>query len=265
MALKALRKWLVNLLDPDDEASSADDSGETKPPFEETLLRLQQLISERSFVDVTFPERSRASFQSLLLKVDAEERYVLIDELFPSRHVGMIESGDIVEVTSRAKGMPMKFRTLVEAIQLDTSDGMPSYRLALPGAVEAAQRRGTYRVPLGRDSGVRLRIMNPDGSTELGTVLNLSRGGLGFSCQGNISDRLRENNHLGGCKLSLPDGEVMTIDVDVRSFEFKRYPYRHTVIGSRIRSISSGDEKALDRFMIAQQRLLRRELREESD
>ena len=46
--------------------------------FEQTVIRLQQMVEERSFVEVRFPGRADNTYQSLILKVDPLERYVLI-------------------------------------------------------------------------------------------------------------------------------------------------------------------------------------------
>lgn len=264
MLQSVLKRWFGSLKASGSEAAEPVDDTAALNRLEETITRLQRLVEDRSFVEVRFPIKSNHAFQSLVLKVDPVERYLLIDELFPVSNNIIVDAGDVVEITSQSKGMPVKFRTTIESVNIMDADGMPAYRLALPGTVKAEQRRRNFRVALeAESSGVRLRIRNPDGSKYLCSVLNLSHGGVGFSCQGNLSERLRTNSNLNDCLLSLPDNPAVKLDLEVRSFEYRRHPYRHTLVGSRIARIEPGDERAIDQFLIGLQRQLRRDARQE--
>jgi hypothetical protein len=130
----SMRKLFRNLLGKQQADETSESGIDT---LQETLLRLQQLVETRTFVDVKFPLKSHHNFQSLILKVNPSERYLLIDELFPTSRALMVSSGDLVEITSRSRGMPVKFKTTVQSVGIDDVDGMPAYRLALPGAVQA--------------------------------------------------------------------------------------------------------------------------------
>lgn len=225
----------------------------------EVLIRLQQLIEERSFVDVRFPGKGNNTYQSLIIKVDPLERYVLIDELFPAHGALFITPGDEVEVTSVRKGIPVKFTSWVKAVSLDEADGYPAYRLALPEAVEAKQRRTYFRVRIDSDAGVKLKIRGPERERLLCTVQDLSFGGLGFTCQGNLTDALRANNQLGNSILSIPGVQDISCDLEARSFEFRRRPYRHTLVGARFLALTGAAEKQLEQYLTLIQRQQRRE------
>ncbi len=189
MAEGGLKKLFSGFLGRHKAEETAPPDAEVRASFEQTVIRLQQMVEERSFVDVRFPGRADSVYQSLILKVDPHERYVLIDELFPAHGQFFISPGDEVEITSVRRGIPVRFHSWVKSISIDEIDGLPAYRLALPDSVEAKQRRTHFRLALDADSGVRLRIRGPDGDRLLCTVLNLSQSGLGFSCQGNLTRR----------------------------------------------------------------------------
>jgi c-di-GMP-binding flagellar brake protein YcgR len=227
--------------------------------FEQVVIRLQQLVEERAFVDVRFPGRASNTYQSLILKVDPLERYVLIDELFPAHGAFFISPGDEVDVTSVRRGIPVRFTTWVKSISIDEADGIPAYRLALPDAVEAKQRRTHFRVNLDPDAGVKLRIRGPEASRLLCTVQDLSHGGIGFSCQGNLSERLRENNQLRDSVLNIPGAPDIPCSLEVRTFEFRRVPYRHTIVGARFDTLTPAAEKQLEQFLVLIQRQQRRD------
>ena len=258
MTVGGLRKLFSGLLGRHKPEEAAPQDPELRASFEHTVIRLQQMVEERSFVDVRFPGRADSVYQSLILKVDPHERYVLIDELFPAHGQYFISPGDEVEITSVRRGMPVRFQSWVKSISIDEYDGLPAYRLALPDAVEAKQRRTHFRLALDADSGVRLRIRAPDGERLLCTVHSLSQSGLGFSCQGNIADRLRHHPQLRNCLLTIPGLADSSCDLESRSFEFRKQPHRHTVVGARIDNLAASTAKQLEQYLLLTQRQQRR-------
>lgn len=244
------------------DAAPAPERESAQASFEQTVIRLQQLVEERSFVDVRFPGRADITYQSLILKIDPLERYLLIDELFPAHGAFFVTVGEEVEITSVRRGIPVRFNTWIKAISLDEADGYPAYRLALPDSVEAKQRRMSFRIAVDPEAGLKLRIRGPDGGRLLCTVQDLSVGGLGFTCQGNIGDMLRGNNQLKGSLLTLPDMPDINCDLEARKFEFRRAPYRHTIVGARFDGLSVAGQRQVEQCITTLQRLTQRGARQ---
>lgn len=259
MAEGGLKKLFSGFLGRHKAEETAPPDAEVRASFEQTVIRLQQMVEERSFVDVRFPGRADSVYQSLILKVDPHERYVLIDELFPAHGQFFISPGDEVEITSVRRGIPVRFHSWVKSISIDEIDGLPAYRLALPDSVEAKQRRTHFRLALDTDSGVRLRIRAPDGDRLLCTVLNLSQTGLGFSCQGNLTDVLRQGPLLRNSLLTIPGLPDLSCDLEARSFEFRKQPHRHTVVGARLENLAPAAAKQLEQYLVLTQRHQRRD------
>jgi c-di-GMP-binding flagellar brake protein YcgR len=247
------------------EQPEAPTEEQTNAAEAETLLRLQQLAQARTFVDVRFPERTNQSYQSLILKVNAEEKYLLIDEFFPGSENALVSPGDEVEITSQRKGMPVRFGTIVQSICLEEEDGMPAYKLKIPDNIEANQRRRHFRVQIDPESGIKVRIPDNEGTTGLlCTVYDLSHAGIGFSAGGNITGILQESPILIGAKLNLPDGTPIECDIEVKSFDFRRHPYRHTTVGGKLSGIPATMQKKLDQYLASMQRLQRKQMADEA-
>ncbi len=259
MAERGIRRILSGLLNRKPPEPIPGNGAEEPDNFEQTVIRLQQLVEERSFVDVRFPSRFDGTYQSLILKVDPVERYVLIDELFPAHGQFLITPGDEVEITSLRRGLPVRFTTWVKAISLDEGDGLPAYRLALPDVVEAKQRRAHFRLMLSSDSGVRLRLRGPEGDRLLCTVLDLSQSGLSFDCTGNLTEMLRQKPQLHQCVLLIPSLPEISCDLEARSFEFRKRPTRHTLVRARIDVLTTGSARQIEQFLALAQRRQRRE------
>jgi c-di-GMP-binding flagellar brake protein YcgR len=264
MAEGAIRRLLSGLRKRPDEqdAASTSDREPAQASFEQVVIRLQQLVEERSFVDVRFPGRSDTTYQSLILKIDPLERFLLIDELFPAHGAFFVTPGEEVEITSIRRGIPVRFSSWIKAISLDEADGYPAYRLALPDSVEAKQRRMSFRISVDAEAGLKLRIRGPDGGRLLCTVQDLSMGGLGFTCQGNLGDMLRANNQLKACLLSLPGSPEINCDLEARKFEFRKAPYRHTMVGARFEGLSGPGQRQVENCISTLQRQAKRGNRE---
>jgi hypothetical protein len=51
----------------------------------------------------------------------------------------------------------------------------------------------------------------------------------------------------------------MGCDLEVRSFEFRRQPYRYTVVGARLDGLNGNSSKLLEQYLVLVQRQQRRE------
>lgn len=222
----------------------------------ETLMRLQELCLKHTFVNVRFVNRIDCSFQSLILKVDPDSQSLLIDEFFPMHADIAIILGENIEIISTGKGLPIKFVSVVGSIEI--LDGSPAYRIALPKKIKANQRREYFRVAVHNDMNTRLRINLSGGDMAMCRIINLSSSGVSFSVDKNISERLASNRNLKDAKFTLPDGDMLSCNLEVKSYEYRKPPYRCTVIGARFDNLPRPSQKQLDKLIFTLQRLSRR-------
>lgn len=214
------------------------------------IFNLKKLQHEHCFIDVTFPERDISPLQSLILNVDSESNLLSIDELYPPDQISDVTAGEIVEVTSRKKGVKISFTTRIEAI--DFSDEAPVYKLAIPQNVKAKQQRKNYRVQISGEHNVRLNIYDEPGL--VCTIINLSANGLGFYIAGNHTDILKVGRVLKASSLRLPNQLNISCDILVRSIQFQKHPTRRTLIGAELSEINQVEQKKLENFIAELQR-----------
>ncbi len=223
-----------------------------RPVNPDTLLRLEQLCRSHSFVEVSFPEQGGRSYQSLILDINAEQRCALIDELFPALTQPVLP-GEPIEVVSQGKGLPMRFRS--EILSLEIVDGVPACRIALPRKIHAKQRRHYFRMAIPEDIDVSLRLPLADGQMKLCKVNNLSSSGIQLKINRDVTRQLRSSHVLEGARLMLPDKEVIHCDLEVRSYEYRKLPSRHTLVGGRLRCVAQPAQRKLDKLLADLQRL----------
>ena len=221
-----------------------------KPVNRQTVLRLRELSRDHTFVEVRFPELSGSSYQSLILEVDPQSRSVLIDELFPADGQSVMP-GEPVEIVSQNKGMPMRFSS--EIMALEMVDGVPAYRIDLPQKVQANQRRKFFRVMVPDEMEISARVDIGD-QTPLCKINNLSSSGISLKVNRDVTPHLKANRTIEGLRIQLPDHDVVNCDLEVRSYEYRKLPTRHTLIGGRLLRVSGSAQKKLDKILAQLQR-----------
>lgn len=222
----------------------------------EILVRLNELCEKHTFVDVSFVGRSGMAYQSLIIDVDAKSQSIRIDELYPLENEKKIVVGEEIEITSRGKGLPVQFTSTITALEI--YEGSPAYRIALPSKIKANQRRGFFRIDVTRDMDISLHIPLKEGGLGFCTILNISSSGVSFKFDKNITDQIGANRILKSAKLTLPGNIAMYCDLEVRSYDFKRAPYRYTLIGAKIDDLSPAEKKQFDKYLLKLQREAKR-------
>lgn len=217
---------------------------------DKVIFNLEKMQSEHCFIDVRFPERDARTFQSLILAVDDGDDLLTIDELYPTDDVGDVTAGEMLELTSRKKGIRMSFVTRIESIEHDGKS--PLFKLQIPSSVNAKQQRKNYRVQLEPDSGVKFNVFDKTGL--ICTVVNVSVDGIGFYMGGNHTSDFKLGSILQDCLLKLPNGVSFHSSMEVRSCEFKKYPNRRTLIGGSFINLAPPDIKKLETVLATMQR-----------
>jgi c-di-GMP-binding flagellar brake protein YcgR len=218
----------------------------------ETLVRLNELCEKHTFVDVRFLGREDVAYQSLIIDVDVKSQSLRIDELYPLDPGIAILVGEEIEITSRGKGLPVTFISSIIALEIHQNN--PAYRVALPAAVSANQRRGFFRIDVSREMDIRLHTPLQGGSLVLCNILNISSAGVGFKIDRDISEQIRSSRMITGARLTLPDNITMYCDLEVRSYDFKEAPDSYTLVGAKLDNLSPGEKKLFDRCLLKLQR-----------
>lgn len=218
------------------------------------VYNLKKLQTDRCFIDVRFPDRDKTTFQTLILEVDSELDQLTIDELYPADDIGDVTAGDVLELTSRQKGMRMSFVTKIERIEHDGNS--PLFHLQIPASVKAKQQRKHFRVRIQSDSGIKVNVFDKKGLTCV--ALNLSADGIGFHISGNHTDFIKFSGVLEDFHLKLPNNVSMHCGLEIRSVEFKKQPNRRTLIGASFLNLSPQDRKKIENYVVELQRIERK-------
>ncbi|OUS26787.1 hypothetical protein A9Q99_16340 [Gammaproteobacteria bacterium 45_16_T64] len=238
-------------------------------PNQQTYLRLFQLKRAHRLMWIQ-AEGDDNVYQTVILHVDTEEPFILIDDPFPSDGVleGMV--GSFVTLTFNEPGESLCMRCKL----LGKASGANSavYQLSYPEELAANQRREAFRLPV-EDSdviGLTAESLSPwlintlDTPVSEPVVLDISAAGIRWALLGNLQEDLHAGKLLSGLELSVLGCDGFIVDIDVTHSQWvpderRGQDFGHTVIGGRFVDILPQTARQLERYITLTQRKQQRD------
>lgn len=182
--------------------------------FRPQILSLLQRIHEgRCLLAITLNGDAH-QFNSALLEINAEQAYLVFDELKPDSGHNLFLQQQRCQVRTSLKGVTVSFTaTLIASGQ---QNDIAYYRVALPDTISYGQRRAHFRPRVSRAFNTDVQIDLPGGGTISGTLQDISLGGLRIKA--NERDTLDLN--VGAsltCRFQLPGSDPIECRIDLRS------------------------------------------------
>ncbi len=123
-------------------------------------------------------EGSERYFTSMLLEVDSQEGYILLDQISDRKgHELAVEHGRL-RAFCQCHGVDLNFEARIRAVR--DEQGLIVYRAPLPEWVNYLQRRADFRVRVAMNSGLVTRMELEDGQSLEARLHDLSMGGAGL-------------------------------------------------------------------------------------
>lgn len=229
------------------------------PVREKDYLKLFQLMRGHRLLQLRLMGDSQP-YQTVLLEVNAEQGYLVIDEPFPRDGLlsGAFEQGVVLEYES--EGFCTRIRTVVTG-RIE-EDGDHYFRLAWPETVEESQRREQFRLDVTRIWSKEIQIAGIAG-LRISAVLDLSATGLRVAFEGNQVDSIYAGRYLHNISLCLLGGEPIRCHLDITHCHYvpdaALGSIQTTVAGGRLDGLSDRERETIQRFIHSAQRQQLRE------
>ncbi len=233
---------------------------------EKDYLRLFQLMRGHRLLQLRLMGDSQP-YQTMLLEVNADKGYLVIDEPFPQDGLlsGTFEQGVVLEYES--EGFCTRIRTLVTG-RID-EDGDRYFRLAWPEKVEEDQRRNQFRLDVTQGCTSDIEISGI-ADQRVSSVVDLSSTGLRIALEGNQVDSIYAGRYLENITMVLGGGEPIRCHLDITHCHYvpgnDLGDIRTTVAGGRLEGISERDREHIQRFIhMAQRQQLREQAQADTE
>ncbi len=238
---------------------------------QKTYLRLFQLKRAHRLMWLR-AEGDSNLYQTVILHVDTEEPFILVDEPFPVDGVleGLI--GKDVTLTFNEDGLQQEMRCQLLGRASDSDSSL--YQLSYPESVGAKQRRDMYRLPVESTNHVRINanslshwVPEDDGSVVAPVVLDISVSGMRWAVPGNRQLDVHAGKILTALDVLVVGCGEFRVDFDVSHSQWvsslDSAQSDHTIVGGSFVGLGVKQKQQLERYITLIQRQQCREKRDD--
>jgi c-di-GMP-binding flagellar brake protein YcgR len=205
------------------------------PNDAEIFVLLRRALNNRSLVAVTV-EGEPQSYNSAILEVVREGRYLVLDELNPKTGHAVMATGRNVELRVLVDGIELRFHSHVA--QVGNNDGLPYYKIAFPDSFHFDQKRDQRRIRVPLNQRYEVQLLFEDDREVTGELRDLSMGGLSARVHSGRLDPEADKNALVMCRLAISKEHSIVADVEIRYVSAAQHP-RVPRFGARFVGLSS--------------------------
>ena len=238
---------LENDLLPGQQFEVVDDPGKIH-------VLLDHVQTSRALLKVKVPTGS-ATYNSMIMEIDAQNRWIAIDELHPAEGHTLFLAQRKLTVFGEYDGVDIRFDATLQ--ELGKQSALNFYKIKFPHTLKYFQKRSTYRVRLLRASAIPVILTFGPGDYAKGDLYNISAGGMGIKFTRTIPRAPAPGQTIPECEIRFPDGDKFVCALEARHMmEIKSN--EQALLGVRFIKLNSAQQRIIDRFIASLEREARR-------
>ena len=212
---------------------------------DEIISLLNKTYNTHTLLNINFDELNN-NFGSLLLEVNQEKGYLVLDEIYPRNAINFPLLHQKLLVSTRLDGIELSFPATIDAIsKIDNSE---YYRVDIPKSIYYQQRRSSYRVPISITNPLTVALSTENDVLIHAELRDLSQHGF---CARTITpgaELLTKGEEIPTCIIHTPDGRKIVTSLEIVRVEEAK-PFNSMKFGARFLSLSKTDEQELARLV----------------
>ena len=189
---------------------------------------------------------STKMFGSMILEVNDEKRYLVLDELYPRNELNKSLLNTKLSVETQLEGIEVRFTTNVEAIA--EREEIEYYKVSYPAFVFHHQRRSSFRVNIGVSDSIPIALSTEDDILLHAELRDISQGGVSARISSPSANILSVGDEIPTCVIHTPEGKKIVSSLEVARIEDSSNS-QAVRIGARFIHISGTDRHELSRLI----------------
>ncbi len=222
---------------------------------------LKKLSKQHTLLSIRIGDSARV-FGSMILELNCEKRYLVLDELYPRNEIKKSILNNQLSISTQHDGVEIEFKVKVEAIA--EKDGIEYYKVSYPAYVFHFQRRSSYRVNTGISGSVPLALSTENNVLLHAELRDISLGGVSARISSPITEVLAVGDEIPTCIIHTPDGKKIVSSLEIARIE-EGTSSKSVRIGARFIHISAADRHDLSRLIAKLERENIKKLKRLSD
>jgi c-di-GMP-binding flagellar brake protein YcgR len=217
---------------------------------------LRPLLNRHSLITVSVPGGKRY-YNSVLLEVDADNQYLMLDELHPKEGHKQLSGSEVITLFTQLDGVNVNFAVTIK--EITSSDGVAMYKVAFPQSIRYRQRRSDYRVPVSSALSIPVQLVSGDKLSFSGELHDISAGGACIRFPRKTSLPLDKDDAELQCEITLGNGKK--IFCAFRICHIALQEINNTLhVGGCFQRLDRIQHRAIERFVVELQRKSRQNL-----
>ncbi len=202
---------------------------------------LTKLYKNHTLLSITVGKSNKV-FGSVVLEVNMEKAYLVLDELYPRDEVRSSLLDQTISIETQIDRILLRFSSTIKAIS--EKDGAEYYKVKIPKYLYHHQRREYYRVPISITNPLLANLSTENDVLLHAELRDLSLGGLSARLKSPPSEQLVIGDEIPTCIIQMPNGKKIVSPIEIVRIEETK-PLKNTRIGARFIDLNNGDRREL--------------------
>lgn len=202
---------------------------------------LNHLKTERATISIKF-EQTAEPYVSMLLDIDPNKQFIIIDEINSPLGHRLACSGDPFVITAKDNGILIFFHSRV--LDYGTIEGISFYRLAYPTHIEHLQRRATTRLKVPNDVSMSADFLMPRMGVVRAKIADISLGGIQLIFPKNVKRIFEHYHHIDHCRIISPFLASAEFSLDIKHCAYDLSTQK-TILGCQFANLDNKGLKFL--------------------
>jgi len=211
---------------------------------------LRPLLQKHSLVTASLAG-SRQYYNTVLLEVDAENQFLLLDELHPIEGHRLATTNKTLTLYTQLDGVNVNFA--VKIIEIGSANDMAFYKVEFPESIRYRQRRSDYRVPVSSALSIPVEITSSNQESLTGELHDISAGGVCIRFPRKSSLPIDKNDEEVQCSITLSDGKTIRSAFRICHIALQE-PANTLLVGGCFRQLDKTQHRAIERYVVELQR-----------
>lgn len=217
---------------------------------------LRPVMANHTIITAMLPGSSHF-FNTAFLEIDPDKGTLVIDELTPNTGHDLLINKQRITLQTMHEGVEINFTTSLKSAS--SENGIALYQLEFPQSIRYLQRRTSFRVPVSGADKIDVIIHTRNEQMYCGELSDISLGGMCVRFPKKLASAFENDLEENQCHIKLPNKQNIKCAFKI-CHSIVNDANNCVHIGGHFERLDKAQSRAIERFVIEQQRENRKKM-----